>query len=105
MASGSWISSNCGERAWSRVIVFDTQGRFAGQDLVSPCPKGATCIWSGVVERAGSWASVQGKVQLVLDQPGSMPVAEPMATWVQPQGEQIQDDLGCLYMRVSGESE
>jgi len=103
--TGSWTSSACGERAWTRTLAFDAQGRFTGQDLVSPCPEGATCIWSGVVERAGSWTSVQGRVQLVLDQPGSMPIAEPMAAWVEPRGEQLQDDLGCLYTRVSGASE
>jgi hypothetical protein len=102
---GSWISASCGARSWARTLSFEDQGRFTGQDLVSPCPKGTTCIWSGVIERAGSWTSVQGRVQLALDQPGSMPVAEPMAAWVEPRGQQLVDDLGCLYSRVDGAPE
>lgn len=100
----AWSSPSCGGRAWERRLEILAEGRFRGQDRVSPCPEGTTCIWSGVVERAGTWRIDAGQLILALDQPGTMPVAEPMAGSVKQVGESLEDDLGCSYVRVPQES-
>ena len=53
--AGSWVSDGCGERAYPRELTFAPGGTFTARDLVSPCPAGKTCVWSGIVERSGTW--------------------------------------------------
>ena len=51
----TWLGEPCGERAYPRELTFTPDFRYHGRDLVSPCPEGASCIWSGVVEFSGTW--------------------------------------------------
>lgn len=70
---GRWESVSCGERKYPRIIEFDTRGGFRADDLVSPCPPKALCVWSGIVTRQGKY-SVSGRtVTLTLE--GSAPAA------------------------------
>jgi hypothetical protein len=66
---GTWVSPSCGERKYARRITFDDKNGFTASDLVSPCPKGVTCIWSGIVERRGTWSSDGRKVTLEVKGP------------------------------------
>ncbi len=51
----TWVSPSCGERSYERQITLNPDFSFVGQDLVSPCPPGASCVWSGVVSWKGTW--------------------------------------------------
>jgi hypothetical protein len=49
---GTWASPSCGARGYERVLVL-RDGGFQASDRVSPCPPGARCAWSGIVQRGG----------------------------------------------------
>jgi hypothetical protein len=51
----TWLGEPCGERPYPREITFTPDFRYHGRDLVSPCPEGVTCVWSGVLEFSGTW--------------------------------------------------
>ena len=54
--TGDWVSASCGERTYERRIsFFDERRTYEGQDLVSPCPEGTQCAWSGIVNFNGRW--------------------------------------------------
>lgn len=53
--AGAWVSPKCGDRTYERRITFEKDGAFTAEDRVSPCPPGARCIWSGIVNRAGRY--------------------------------------------------
>lgn len=38
-----------------RVITLSQDHTFQASDRVSPCPPNVACVWSGIVERSGSW--------------------------------------------------
>lgn len=61
---GDWTSASCGGRAYARNISFLASNEFAAIDLVSPCPKGTTCVWSGMAAYAGIWVQEGTKLQL-----------------------------------------
>lgn len=56
---GTHSSPECGDRAYPRHIVLKDNMTYTLTDLVSPCPPGGMCAWSGVVTVNGSW-SVEG---------------------------------------------
>ncbi|MCP4920327.1 MAG: hypothetical protein GY913_25785 [Proteobacteria bacterium] len=53
--AASWRGEACGARAYPRELTFLPDFRYQGRDLVSPCPEGATCVWSGIVQFEGTW--------------------------------------------------
>ncbi len=57
---GNWTSAACGGRSYARNIRFESHQHYAAVDMVSPCPVGATCVWSGLTAFAGLW-ELQGK--------------------------------------------
>lgn len=74
---GAWSSARCGERKYVRELELTADGTFRSADLVSPCPKGAVCVWSGIVNREGTYALAGDRVTLV-SAPQSV-VASPQA--------------------------
>lgn len=52
----TWTSEPCGDRGYVRELTFSPNFRYAGRDLVAPCPPEATCIWDGIVEFGGTWS-------------------------------------------------
>jgi hypothetical protein len=62
--AGSWTSASCGERKYVRQIELAADGTFSAADLVSPCPPGAACVWSGIVYRRGTYSVAGGTVTL-----------------------------------------
>ncbi len=58
----TWLGEPCGERAYPRELTFTPDFRYHGRDLISPCPEGVTCIWSGILEYTGTW---QGDANLI----------------------------------------
>lgn len=54
---GTHSSPECGdERKYPRHVVLSEDMSYTLTDLVSPCPPGGMCAWSGVVTAKGTWA-------------------------------------------------
>ncbi len=68
---GSWSSASCGDRTYERQLKVATDGTWAAMDLVSPCPPGAMCVWSGIVPTNGTWAADGEAITLAFD--GALP--------------------------------
>jgi hypothetical protein len=98
---GTWTSTSCGERAWPRVLTLASDGTWQGQDRVSPCPPGVTCMWSGIVEHRGTWQATElaGAVRLEIEQsqPSQAPGGGLPPASLRRQDGQVQDDQGCTY--------
>jgi hypothetical protein len=62
----TWSSPACEGRAYERRITFDGD-RYRATDLVAPCPPGTACVWSGIIERGGSWRIERSQLRLVPD--------------------------------------
>lgn len=48
---GAWS----GKGSYQVNFQFNADGTFSKEDLVAPCPAGATCFWSGIVTNSGKW--------------------------------------------------
>ena len=64
---GTWYSESCGERTYGRELVFVEGGSYVRLDLVSPCPPGTLCIWSGIVHFTGGWR-IEGDVVRLIEE-------------------------------------
>ncbi len=93
---GDWTSGPCGGRIYARNISFGSDQRYAAIDLVSPCPDGTTCIWSGMTGFGGLWELQGKKVRVrefgVGDVPGG---PRPMYFEATADGKLVEN--GCLY--------
>lgn len=52
---GDWTSPPCGGRNYARNVRFESDQEYAVIELISPCPVGTTCVWSGLATFAGLW--------------------------------------------------
>ncbi|MFH1465683.1 MAG: hypothetical protein ABIO70_14955 [Pseudomonadota bacterium] len=102
----AWASAACEGRAFERQIRF-TEGRFAAKDLVAPCPPGTLCVWSGIIDRAGTWTVERRQLRLVQDpdpRSGEPPQATqyplPATLWLADDGSLTEDGGSCPYARV-----
>lgn len=95
---GNWTSAACGGRAYARNIHFEEDQTYAGIDLVSPCPVGASCIWSGMTGYAGIW--VQNGKEVSLREIGA-PTTEggPHPTKFEATADGKLVENGCFYTR------
>jgi len=96
------VAEPCGERAFVREIDLQPGTRFTARDLVSPCPPGVRCVWSGIVTRTGVAIWREGYLGLEVASavpPGpSGPPGAPFPARLAPAGQGIlQDDDGCPY--------
>ena len=105
--SGAWRGEACGDRTYPRELVFTKDQRFESNDLVSPCPPGVACVWSGIVTRSGAWSVEQTTILLKADLPKDAPSGP--ASAVAPLPEQLtrahdilKDTEGCAYRRGPG---
>ena len=71
--AGRWISPSCGARKYERRFTFADDGTFEALDLVSPCPKGMACVWSGIVTSKGTWKMAGDQIRLAVTAPGTGP--------------------------------
>ena len=97
-----WASPACEGRSYERHISFE-EGRFRASDLVSPCPPGVPCVWSGIIDRAGSWALEGQQLRLIPDtdaatpaQAGKFPL--PDRLWLSAEDTLTEDDGACPYV-------
>lgn len=100
-----WESASCGERTYPRTLELREDGSFLARDLVSPCPEGATCVWSGIVERAGTYTASADRITLVRagNEPAPAAKALPDALQREPSGAPAEVDAGgarCVYTRA-----
>ena len=100
---GSWSSAGCGERSYVRELTLAVDGTFVGRELVSPCPPGAHCIWSGIVDTSGTW-SRQGEVvslafKGVEDSPGPTLAFPEQLTYTDGHLVEAGEGEGCTYQR------
>jgi hypothetical protein len=70
---GKWESPSCGDRTYPRHITFADATTFSAEDLVSPCPKGTACIWSGILINQGIYKVERDVVTLKVEKPSSGP--------------------------------
>jgi len=102
---GIWQSDSCGDaRTYVRAIAVDDNGMWRSRDMVSPCPPGTQCMWSGIVEANGTWLPAEplGTIQLNVGSaaPRNAPGEAPPSSLSLKPG-QVVDDLGCSYKATS----
>lgn len=100
---GTHSSPECGEdRKYPRQVVLSHDMSYTLTDLVSPCPPGGTCAWSGVVTAKGTWA-VEGPMVLFtegkVDNP-DMGAPRPDKLTLGQTGQLME--ARCLYVQSSG---
>ena len=97
---GSWSSPSCGDRKYVRTLRFADKGAFSAQDLVSPCPPNAKCVWSGIVDRKGTYVVSGNQVKLAVDGPAKGPaVLFPETLELAPGPTEKQGGASCSYAR------
>lgn len=98
---GTWTSPACGERTWPREVDLQPDGAFSARDLVSPCPPGVRCIWSGIIDWQGTWRVEGDRVSLAVT-PGRSPRSPthvPQALGIPAEGV-LEEASGCGYLRT-----
>jgi hypothetical protein len=99
--AGPWTSPLCVNRTYARDLDLASDGSFKAKDLVSPCPPYATCMWSGIVDRKGTWKLEGDKVTLSFSEPSKQP-GEPLPTslqWSNGVLTEVQGAKLCHYSR------
>jgi hypothetical protein len=98
--SGTWASASCGKRAYERIITVGADATFVADDRISPCPPGASCVWSGIVHRKGTWKRVALTLALFPDDViDGKQAGEPFPSTLAPAAGGIEDDYGCAYVK------
>ena len=100
--TGTWESSACGDRAYPRHITFADASRFTAEDLVSPCPKGTACIWSGILNFEGTYRVEKDAITLKVEKASAGPkkVQFPTRLTLDPSGAPVEagsDGKACQY--------
>lgn len=98
----TWASPACEGREYERQISF-TGDRFAAKDLVAPCPPGTQCVWSGIIDRVGSFSLARQQLRLLpdADAPASPQASKfplPQHLWLGADGTLTEDDGACPYV-------
>jgi hypothetical protein len=92
--SGDWTSPSCGGRGFPRNIRFEeVQRRWALVDLVSPCPAGTQCAWTGLQRSEGTWEHDTSRIYPKALGAGKQPKAFTATT----NGRLVES--GCVYVR------
>jgi hypothetical protein len=102
--AGTYRSASCGTRKYARVVHLSAPNKIQMDDLVSPCPPGARCMWSGIVVRTGTYSVVSGKhvgapmrLALTLTKDPRSEAPPPHLLWWNSRGELSEPDEKCLY--------
>jgi hypothetical protein len=95
---GNWTSGACGGRTYARNLTFGSEQHYAAVDLVSPCPVGTTCVWSGITAFGGVW-DLQGKKLLVKEVGVPSTPGGPRPAFFEATADGKLVENGCLYER------
>jgi hypothetical protein len=87
---GAWGDVKDGKHP--TTYTFKADGSFAREDIVSLCPKGAVCIWSGIATSGGTWKIAGTTVQLTWKNKPGFDIAVPTA---------LQASKKCLAWQLS----
>lgn len=103
---GTWESASCGARTYARSLTFADATTFSAQDLVSPCPKGTTCIWSGIIIRSGTYKTEKDLVTLTVSKTSNGPAKTQFPATLSLDSNRAPVEAGsdgkpCLY-RAAG---
>lgn len=94
----TWASAPCTGRHYPRKILLQPGGTFHAWDLVSPCPPNARCVWSGIVERSGTWRLEDDVLHLVVERSGTAPGPFPFPDrLLRTQAGLQEPDGDCTY--------
>ena len=97
---GTWSSARCGARGYERRITFAADGTFTAQDRVSPCPENVVCVWSGVINRGGTYTLKGTTLRLKAEAPApGVTVADLPASMSWKKGVLAEPQAGraCTY--------
>lgn len=99
---GTWESASCGSRTYPRRITFAEAANFTAEDLVSPCPKGVSCIWSGIIRRQGTYKLEKDTIELTISKTSSGPakVEFPTSLTLDPSHAPVEgatEGKPCVY--------
>lgn len=102
--AGTWQSPSCGARKYARELTLGSDGTFSARDLVSPCPKDASCVWSGIVERKGTYTSSASWLTLTVSDAGK-PAGEPLPARILDHASDATliedpDHANCVYTKA-----
>ena len=96
---GDWVSASCGQRTYAREISLAKDGSFVARDLVSPCPPGKMCVWSGIVDRSGKWAMKESTVILTIEKGADSKQGQPFPAQIPFTNGALVEDGGCTYQK------
>ena len=74
----------------------------SAQDLVSPCPPGARCVWSGILARAGTFSLAGSTVTLTVTEGADSKPGSPLPATMTFTGGALSESAGgatCAYQR------
>lgn len=100
---GDWVGAPCGAREYERWLTLTDDHTWAAEDRISPCPEGATCVWSGIVRSKGTWAVDGARLSLTETESGGEQ-GQPRPTSLAPgptadEATGTESDAPCPYTR------
>jgi hypothetical protein len=101
--TGKWVSPSCGARTYPRELELLVDGRFVSRDLVSPCPAGVSCVWSGIVERSGRFTVTEARIALVVEKGEAARGGQALPETLVVEGGAPVEEAGgarCVYARL-----
>ncbi|MCC6554501.1 MAG: hypothetical protein IT372_16100 [Polyangiaceae bacterium] len=102
--TGTWRSASCGTRKYERDITFAADGSFTSADLVSPCPPRVACVWSGIVNRKGTYTRTGDAITFANVEPATaqgepFPASITIDPASKAPAERAADGSLCVYTR------
>jgi hypothetical protein len=103
---GTWESASCGDRAYPRRITFAEAANFIAEDLISPCPKGVSCVWSGIINRRGTYKVERDTITLTVSKTSSGPAKSELPPTLTLDGNRAPVETGsdgkaCVYKHTT----
>ncbi len=100
-------SASCGARTYTRRITFAEAATFIAEELVSPCPKGVSCVWSGIIIRQGTYKVEKDTISLTVGKTSSGPAKTELPPSLSLDGSRAPVETGddgkpCVYKRAAG---
>ncbi|MCK6520905.1 hypothetical protein L6R49_05615 [Myxococcota bacterium] len=98
----TWTSASCGERSYPRSVTLNPDFSYTTEELVSPCPPDAKCVWSGIVNTQGTWKEEADRVTFAETQGGGQGMPRPTElVWEGGRTSlvEVQGETRCAYVQ------